>query len=344
MPRSPHTKPKLQSLVERIGEVRLEGSGGLGVLPEIREVLGLDAAVYFRLVQQTHGWAIAGFESAGLTHPTKLRRSLGEVLSSGTELPWLDLGNPNPAHRNKAVCVTNEIPPETLEASQLAERVFEPSELFNPHIVRVLLCEEDVVRGWIGGFATTPVTEKQRSMLDALVPPLLVRMRIERSLSGAPRLQAALEQTLQFLRAPAMIVDTRGRVHGTNRAADELLASKREAVMSSLATMLATRTPSKELTLVPTGMSDGGELFLAIWAARSPDERLEQAAALAGLRWQLTAREVRVLKVLVEGQPIAAIARELQVTETEAEQRISAILHRAHVSNRAQLVAAVLHG
>jgi len=108
--------------------------------------------------------------------------------------------------------------------------------------------------------------------------------------------------------------------------------------------MMTARTLSPELTLVPAGISDGSEQFLAIWAARSDDERLEQAAAIAGLRWQLTPREVRVLKGLVEGHPVDTIARGLALGESEADQHIKAILNRAHVTNRAQLVAAVLHG
>lgn len=344
MPRTPRAKSKLNDLIDQIGQVRLDGRSGLGVLPELRAELGFELVIYFRFVQRGRGWSIEGFEADGLSSPSIVRRPLGEFFATTEQMPWLDLANPTPAHRNRAIVLTSEVGLDTLRSSAIFKQVIEPTELGLPNIVRVLLCEGDTLRGWLGGFSRAPITPAQCAMLEALVEPLLVRMRIERSLTGAPRIHAGIEQTMQFVRAPAVLVDARGRVHATNKAAGEWTASTREEVLAEVASVLSTRLPSQKVVVHPADISEGIERFLAILAPRSDDERREQAAALAGLRWQLTAREVHILKRIVDGAANAQIATELRINEQDAEQTISAIFNRARVTNRSSLVAAVLQG
>lgn len=347
MRRFEREKSKLKLLVEQIGQVRLDGRAGLGVLPEIRAELGLDVVMYFRFVHRSRGWVVEGFESDGLTNPALVRRALGEYFDTAGQtgqFPWLDLANPAPSQRNKAIVLTDEVGAETLRTSAFFERVIHPSELGASHIVRVLLCEGEVLRGWFGGASRSPITEDQRWMLEALVDPLLVRMRIERSLGAAPRVHAGIEQALQYVRAPALIVDTRGRVHAANRAGDDLTPHARDEALAEIASVVAKRLASPKVTVLSAGMSEGTERFLAILSPQSEDERREQAAALAGLKWQLTVREVHLLRRLVDGASKSEIASELRMTDQEVDQQISAILNRARVTNRSQLVAAVLQG
>lgn len=347
MRRFERAKSKLKLLIDQIGQVRLDGRAGLGVLPEIREALGLDVVMYFRFVHRPRGWAVEGFESEGLASTALVRRALGEYFTATAptgQLPWLDLANPPQAHCNKAIVLTDEVGPETLRTSAFYERVIVPSALGDSHFVRVLLCEGELLRGWLGGASRSPITEDQRAMLEALVEPLLVRMRIERSLAAAPRVHAGIEQALQYVRAPALIVDNRGRIHAANRAASELTAHARDEALAEIAAVIDKRLPSPKVTVLSAGMSEGTERFLAILSARSDDERREQAAALAGLKWQLTQREVHLLKRLVDGASNSEIAGELRMTDPEVEQQIGAILNRARVTNRSQLVAAVLGG
>ena len=347
MRRFERAKSKLKLLIDQIGQVRLDGRAGLGVLPELREALGLDVVIYYRFVQRARGWAIEGFESDGLASPALVRRPLGEFFDTTGQtgqLPWLDLANPVPSHRNKAIVLTEEVGRETLRSLALFERSAERAGLGDSHIVRVLLCEGEVLRGWLGGASKSPITEDQRSMLEGLVEPLLVRLRIERSLAAAPRVHAGIEQALQYVRAPALLVDARGRVHASNRAGNELTAKERDEVLVEIASVIEKRLPSPKVTVLSAGLSEGTERFLAILSARSEDERREQAAALAGLRWQLTPREVHLLRRVVDGASNPEIASELRMTVQDVEQQISAILNRARVTNRSQLVAAVLQG
>lgn len=341
MPRS-RVRSRLHDLIDQIGQVRLEGDAKLGVIAELRAELGLDFVMYFRFVQRARGWTIEGFESDGFVGASTVRRPLGEYLATSDKVPWLALTDPPPSHRNKAIIITDEAG-QQIRSSEFYQQVV-PPELGAMNVVRVLLWEDDKLRGWLGGFSSAPISEEQRAMLEALVEPLLVRMRIERSLAAAPRIHAGIEQTMQFVRAPAVLVDARGRVHASNRAASLWTASEREAVLAEIAAVLSTRRPSSRVTVQSAGMSEGTERFLAILAARSDDERREQAAALAGLRWQLTPRETHILKRIVDGATTAEIASELQVDEQDAEQKIAAIFNRARVTNRSQLVAAVLQG
>ncbi|MGC8073905.1 hypothetical protein ACP3W1_25425, partial [Salmonella enterica] len=76
MRRFERARSKLKLLIEEIGQVRLEGRAGLGVMPQIREELGRDVVMYFRLVHRSRGWAVEGFESDGLETPALVRRRL----------------------------------------------------------------------------------------------------------------------------------------------------------------------------------------------------------------------------------------------------------------------------
>jgi len=344
MPRTPRAKSKLSELIDQIGQVRLERGSGLGVLAELRAELGFDFVFYFRFVRRARGWAIEGFEADGLTSRSSVRRPLNDFLATSEQMPWLDLASPPPAHRNKAIVLTSEVDLDTMRNSVIFKTVIEPTALGLPNIVRVLLCEGEILRGWLGGFSSAPITTEQCAMLEALVEPLLVRMRIERSLIAAPRIHVGIEQTMQFVRAPSILVDARGRIHATNKAAGEWTASTRDEVLAEIASVLSTRLPSPKVVVQSAGISEGTERFLAMLAPQSDDERREQAAALAGLRWQLTPREVHILKRVVDGAANAQIATELQISEQDAEQTLSAIFNRARVTNRSSLVAAVLQG
>jgi DNA-binding CsgD family transcriptional regulator len=337
-------KSKVELIIERLEEVRIDGRTGLGILRELREALAIDAVFFFRFVHRPRGWSIEAFESDGLAEPTRVRRSFDELLEAQQHFGWLGLAAPPVEQRNVAVCLTQQVGAAAMRRAPAVDQLLERCGIPDTQIVRVLLCENDVLRGWLGGFSRLPITEAQRGSMEALVAPLLVRMRIERSLVGAPRMPAPLEQTLRLLREPALLVDGRGRLHAANRAANGLDPADREQLVSQITAHLETRLPSPGVSLISVGVVEGTERFLAIMPAPSEHERRAQCAVLAGLRWQLTPDEVQLLTRLVARETDDVIARELRLSEQQVARQVHALLGRAQVTNRAQLVAAVLPG
>jgi DNA-binding NarL/FixJ family response regulator len=337
---------ELRSVLETIEAVRLDQCGApLGVLPRIRELAKLDVAIFARLLERTTGWAVEGFESDGLRNATVFRRRITDFLASrSAPAPWLHLGNPESVQTNVAVCLADGISRQDYECSDLYQRVLEPLDLRDHHVVRIILCDDGVVRGWFGGFSKAPIGREQCAVLDTLVPPLLTRMRIERMLVAAPRIHAALEATMEQIGAPAFIIDGRAQLHEMNRAARELLTARRAEVVSSLTALLSKRQPLLPFTLTPVKSEPGNPRHLAVLRPRSAEERVRLLVVMAIYRWSLTPRQGEVLQRLVKGEPNATIAAQLAISDRATELHVSAILDRAKVSNRAQLIAAVLLG
>ena len=334
----------LRAIIEKIESVRV-GEASVGFVPELRAALDLDALVYARPIERARGWAVEAFESDGLATPTRMRRALNEYLdTAASPVPWLDLRQPPADQRNRAVDVQAVVGATAYRESALYQRVIASSELAEHWLLRVLVCEGTNVVAWLGGFSSRATTRKQADALTTIATPLQTRLRIERVLGSAPRLHAALEATLQQIGAPALLVDVRGRVHEMNRAGRELLATRREELLSSVAAVLAKQVPTLPVTLTPVSATGFPEQFLAVIRPRTAEARMSLCVTLAANRWKLTPRQVDVLRLLVRGDSNAQIANELGTSPRAIELHITAIFESANVVNRSQLVAAVLLG
>jgi DNA-binding NarL/FixJ family response regulator len=335
---------QLREVIEKIESVRV-GEASVGFVPELRAALGFDALVYARPIERPRGWAVERFEADGLANPTRMRRALNEYLDTATTpVPWLDLRQPSADERNCAVDVQTVVGAAAYRASALYQRVIATTELAEHWLLRVLICDGPSVVAWLGGFSARATTRQQADALTTIAGPLQTRLRIERVLGSAPRIHAALDATLQQIGAPALLVDVRGRVHEMNRAGRELLATRREELMSSIAAVLAKQIPVLPVTLTPVSAAGFPEQFLAVVRPRTAEARMALCVTLAANRWRLTPRQVDVLRLLVRGGSNAQIANELGTSPRAVELHITAIFESANVVNRSQLVAAVLLG
>jgi DNA-binding CsgD family transcriptional regulator len=222
--------------------------------------------------------------------------------------------------------------------------VIATTELAEHWLTRVLICEGANLVAWLGAFSARSTTRKQVDALNAIAAPLQTRLRIERVLGSAPRIHAALDATLQQIGAPALLVDARGRVHEMNRAGRELLATRREELLSSISAVLSKQIPALPVTLTPVSATGFPEQYLAVVRPRTAEARMSLCVTLAANRWKLTPRQVDVLRLLVRGESNAQISKELGTSPRAIELHITAIFERANVVNRSQLVAAVLLG
>lgn len=332
----------IRAIIEKIESVRL-GEASVGFVADLRAALDLDAMIYARPIERTRGWAVEGFESDGFANPRRVRRALSDYLdSAATPVPWLDLRDPPDNQRNTAINLQTVVGSIAYRASTLYQRVIASTEFADHAVLRVLICDGSNVIAWLGGFSARPTTRKQAEDLTSVAAPLRERLRIERVLGSAPRIHAALEATLQQIGAPALLVDVRGRIHEMNRAGRDLLATRRDELLSSIAAVLAKQAPTLPVTLTPVSANGFPEQFLAVIRPRSAEARMSLCVTLAANRWKLTPRQVDVLRLLVRGASNAQIAKELGTTPRAIELHITAIFDAASVVNRSQLVAAVL--
>ena len=317
--------------------------GRLGMLPELREVLGAECLLFMRLVQTAHGWSVEGLECDGTVSTTRARTLIGSFFATRPDpVPWMQLASVPAEQRNLPVRLADVVEGPALRASPMHTQLLHPLGLGELDLVRVVLWD-DSVRGWLGAFFRSPATSEQCGLLRQAVGPLVSRMRIERLLGAAPRVHAALEATLAQIGAPALRIDEKARILEMNRAARDLLAQQREQVMRSLTALLEKRLPSLPFMLTPIPGAESPH-FLAVLRPRTQAARISLAVTLASYRWRLTARQAEVLGLVVSGDSNASIGARLGITERAVELHVTSLFERAKVTSRSQLVAAVLLG
>lgn len=337
---------KHPSLANELEVLRLDESRPLrDVLPLIRKALSVDAIAFVRPIEHMGGWTAGAIELDGFATPTKARKLISELVEMMLDVRHALFPNgPPPAHHDAMFDVIGLVGRDRYVRSPLYTRFVVPLGLEKHHLACLPFYDHEAMLGWLAAFSRDAIDAQTRRAFDELVPAIRQRLRLANAVSTAPRIHAALAVTLEQLGAPALLVDSRGRIFETNSAARALVEARRDELVDSIRSVLANQPAS--LPLMLTRISDGttSELYLAVLRPRTPKARLALAVSLAAHRWKLTRRQTEVLQLIARGETNGGIASTLGITERATELHITAIFDRARVSNRAALVAAVLLG
>jgi DNA-binding CsgD family transcriptional regulator len=144
---------------------------------------------------------------------------------------------------------------------------------------------------------------------------------------------AALQVALDALCTPAVILDESNAIVRANAAAEHELTVRAQAFAGALE--LAVQNESRAaFELLP--IQHGCRLAIH----RGDPSRERDAVQRAVQRWQLTAKQARVLRLLAEGHANKTIAASLDCAENTIEYHVTRLLEKASVENRTELVAA----
>lgn len=142
-----------------------------------------------------------------------------------------------------------------------------------------------------------------------------------------------LRGALELHPGPALLVDAFGQVHVANRAAvaflDSLEGDSRAAVLGLLA-----EGEAQGWHVRPQSEAGGPQLFLI---SRPPQS--EDPVTRAARDWKLSRRQAEILGLIAQGLSNKEIAHQCGCAESTAEIHVSAILRKAGVGRRAQLLA-----
>lgn len=153
--------------------------------------------------------------------------------------------------------------------------------------------------------------------------------------------QAALDATLEALDSAAFVVELDGLVLHTNAAGRELVKLRgADDVRAAVAEAIRTGN-DRAYRIVPLAGGLARSHFLVV-AAAAAGELVRVRAAQAARRWQLSARQTRVLELVLEGRRNADIADLLTISVRTVEVHLTAIFERAGVTGRSGLVSAAL--
>jgi DNA-binding CsgD family transcriptional regulator len=162
----------------------------------------------------------------------------------------------------------------------------------------------------------------------------------------------ALDQALDAIATPALVLARDGQILRANAAARATLADDAPAVQRSLERALGGGSkrragadrPTSVWDLTPLGDRGQPAGFLAILRAPPPEGATAEALAAAGRRWKLTTRQAEVLTLVARGLTNELIAETLGIGAGTVEFHLSGIFDKAGVSNRTTLLAQALRG
>ncbi len=302
----------------------------------LREALRTDVAVAYGVEHRNDGQRLSFVTSSGASEPF-LSSRFRHYVEEQRARSWAayDPRRPDPKQRNRAFAWS----PAELELQRAPVYVdlFPTLGLRGAHQLRALVCDGPSLLGWVGCFQSSAFDGEQIGALSSLVPAMRRRLTLERRLA-AGGLVAVLEAALEALGRPAFVVDRRGRVEEQNAPAKVLFDSDAGVRENIVEAVRGTAVPSWSVT--PVKRSGVPERFLVIVEPHA-SARVATQVAKAKTTWSLTERQTDVLSRLAAGTPNQTIAAALGIAERTVEIHVTALLEKAQVASRAELVAKV---
>lgn len=222
------------------------------------------------------------------------------------------------------------------EGFRRVHQFFESAQLHRDWQLRMLVCDEGMLLGWVGGFRAEEPTERERRLLSSLAVDLKRRLSLEWLLGSAPLLEAALTATLEQVNCAALVLNSGGDVLWSNTLGRAALDGSGAEMRTALQAAARAGTDLGGLTLTPLRAPGLPPHFLAISSAR-PNR--DDTVGLAQRRYHLTPRQAQVLRALMNGQPTRVIAATIDCSERTVEAHVTAILDKLGVASRAAAVA-----
>jgi DNA-binding CsgD family transcriptional regulator len=241
-------------------------------------------------------------------------------------------------HRNRVFSWAESTPgPGVSNASAPATRDLFPAFGVRSSM-RVLVTEGAVLLAYVAVFRPdpTPFSPREARIFQQIVPAIAERLRIERLFADAPVHVAALAATLEAVPAAALVVSADCVVHHANAAGRRWLDDE-PASYETLRSCVFGTNDAFSLTKV----SAAGYPPYWLMVHRCPKVAATTRAYAAARHWALTPRQTEVLALLVGGAANKSIAVSLGCAENTVEVHVTAILRRAQVGSRAELIAKV---
>lgn len=308
------------------------------VLGELGELLDLGASAAHSLSPTIAGWHVDFLYWLGPGTAAKARASWSSGLSKNVARPCgFDPVRPRPSQRNRALRPKTTRGPGPFAVDILLEKM----GLMNTDELRVIVCDGPALLAWVGGWREAPFTRREGAILQALVPALRERLRLERDLGHAGLHRAALETLFQTHEGAALLVRHDGVVVMLNDAGAAILADREPATGEALKMALSGKaTPGYRVLPVKSRGMPLHHLVLMSAALPVVEVRLQELSQ----RWGLTKRQRAVLRLLVDGASNKTVATKLAAGLRTVEQHVSAVLKKAGLQRRGELTAVFWSG
>ena len=306
------------------------------LLVPLKELLGAERMVAYGLD------AVDGSVGVSFLHATGAETLIRKVVEreyAGSVVPGAFNGaRPEPVQRNRSLTLPQlfRLSPRYRD-NRLRRVAFPEVGMGGWDQLRVLVCEGDSLLSWVGGFRSEPFTWREQRMLAELTPALRKRLWLERQLDVSEFALAGLDEALALLPGAAFVVQTGGRIVHANPAGRQRLEKDAKATRERIAACLRRPKDEGPFQLIPLAARGAPDHALAIERAGAPQPGADPA--ILARRFGLTPRQTQVLALLLRGYANRSIAADLQCAVNTVEHHVSAVLAKAGVDSRAELLA-----
>ena len=305
------------------------------VVAELRGLLRAEMGCAYRIGLQDDAWHLDFVHTSGA--PSGFDERFAQFAASTSTLNFgaYDALTPSKAQRNVPMIPTSRYRPETIAALPLTQRLLRPHQLDLHAQVRVLVCDGPLLLGWVGVLGTQAFGAREMQLLRALAEPLRARLLLEQRLRDAGVRARGFDAALDALNAAAFLVRGERTVVHANATGRALLDARAIDLGEVIrASRLGLRPRVTVIELAAGGLQP---VTLVIVATPQPD--LASRLARASREWRLTPRQGEVLHRLTLGEANKTIAERLRCSVITVEVHVSALLRKAKVTSRTELIA-----
>jgi len=203
---------------------------------------------------------------------------------------------------------------------------------------RMLLCDGSLLLAWVGIFrpVDNPFTQRERWILKELANGARRSLRLARGLSAAAS-SVLLDAALDAYPGEAYLLRSDGRIEFANEVAIAHMNRAPAEVRDQIARAITVFPQTDDFELHAINSQGLPPMFLATRASQ-PTTDLEGRLSVMRVNWQLTGRQIDVLRRLVVGDSNKEIAARLGLALRTVELHVGLLMRKARVDSRLRLV------
>ena len=296
----------------------------------LHDLLETERTACYTLAQHGEDVQMETFVGRGM-HPRHAEIQNAWLIGHGVEWAAFNCLRPEPWQRNRVLQLDDLKRHTRCISRPIIEEVFPKVGLYGKDQLRIVLCDGASLLGWLGSFQAGVFDKRQRRILARVAPSFARWFKTARVLGSHSGLVAALDAAMDAIGAPAFLTNATGSVLHANSAGAALLNRDRRATAARI-------SDAPDVTVV----CNRGQGVRRLVVLHDPGDAAGVRVAAGAKRWGLTARQAAVLNLLASGTPNRTIAAELGIAERTVEAHVTAILDRASVESRSELIAALL--
>jgi len=331
---------KIRAVEDALAHYSLDGDNVLASLEALQELVGTDKVLLYSLAERPGSDDLMVARNAGVAFSSERWKKVLEGYIRGRGVSWgvYNAIHPEPAQRDR-VLRSAELAVLTKRRSVAVEQGIQRRlGTLGDDTMRVLVCDGPSMLAWLGFSQSEQTTERQRTLLELVLPAYRRRLQFERFVSEAALASGAVEAALEQVAGAAWVLGSAGRIAHVNSVGRARFDRDRDGTRAALEAVAAGEKRA-HFHVTPLRSSEGrcGHLVVELADPNAARNALPDIA----VRFGLTPAQTRVFERIVVGTSNAATAADLGVAERTVEAHVTAILEKAQVSSRAALIVQI---